>query len=295
MINNLSICIAVTTKNRKYELFKCISSCIKMSGIDEVLVMDDGSTDGTYDFIKDHFSTISLHRNLVSLGLINARTKCAHLTKCDIIVSVDDDCIFNDLSTLEEIIPYFSDDSIAAVTIPVIDVLKSNDVTQKGIGHLSQTYICSQYRGCGHAIRRSIFLELGGYRTDLVRQEEETDLAMRIYNSGYVIRVASCKSPILHYHSAVRNEELITFYQARNKLMIAYAHTPNLFLVPVMSRIYLTMTIYAANKGQLKSGLMGLLNATKSIAMGNVKRTKQSLKVFVFYKNLRRNYIQRVL
>lgn len=291
---NETIGIVITTKNRKDELVKCLNSCISLNGLDEILVFDDGSNDGTYELVKNNFPTVKLYRTETSLGLINARTECSKLFGSEIIVSIDDDCVFDDIDTLIEIKNYFCSSRIAAVTIPVIDVLKSSNITQKGIGEIGDIYITSQYRGCGHAIRKSIFLELGGYRKDLVRQEEETDIAMRIYNMNYLIRVGNCKKPILHFHSTIRNEKVITFYQARNKIILAYAHTPIYLLIPSLLRIFFNMLAYAIEKKELVSGANGLWDAFKLIFTGKIQRTPQNFQVFVFYKKLRLNGYQKL-
>lgn len=287
MSNQLSVTIVITTKNRKEELGKCIDSCILLKGVDEILVFDDGSTDHTFEFVKACYPQIALFRSEQSLGLINARTKCAGLASGDILVSIDDDCCFDGAETIIDVIKYFSHSKIAAITIPAIDVLKSDSITQEGVGDLNEVFICSQYRGCAHAIRKDVFLSLGGYWDILVRQEEETEIAMRLYNAGYVIRVANSIKPILHYHSNIRNPYQIAFYRSRNKFLVKYKYAP-LVLLPLELFIQIVSLInYEIKEKQLRACLMGFKDAIRNIFHGKISRNQMQFSTYLSYKKLR--------
>lgn len=287
MVNNTSVTIVITTKNRKSEISNCLTSCAKLNGVSEILVFDDGSSDDTYAFIKNEFPFVNLYRIDNSIGLINARTKCASLAKGDIIFSIDDDCVFDDTETIIEILKYFHNDRIAVVTIPVIDILKSNEITQKGYDSIEDVFISPEFRGCAHAIRKDIFLKLNGYNNNLVRQEEEKELATRLYNQGYIIRVGNCSKPILHYHSVVRNHSQISFYRARNKFIINYLHTPALFLYPELLKQVVSLLIFEFKNRHLFSCIMGFKDAIKNIYQGKVVRNPIPISNYFFLKKLR--------
>ncbi|MBB5350830.1 glycosyltransferase involved in cell wall biosynthesis [Haloferula luteola] len=284
----MTVSIVITTKDRKAELERCLESCVDLKGVDEILVYDDGSSDGTYELVSTKFPKVSLYRGETSLGLINARTKCASLAIGDILVSVDDDCIFDDTDTIEEIIPYFEPNLVAAVTIPCTDVLINPDkVTQAGRGDQDRLVLCSQFRGCAHALRKDVFLSLGGYYKGLVRQEEETDYSIRLYSRGYFVRMASCKRPILHYHSPVRNYDMISYYRMRNQLIIAYRLTPTLIVIPVMFVQFISTSLFEMKSGRLRMSIKGAVDAMRQIIKGDVDRSPVPLRRFFLYKKLR--------
>ena len=51
-----SASVVITTKNRKEELLKAVESALSQRGLLEVIVIDDGSTDGTADELKMIFN-----------------------------------------------------------------------------------------------------------------------------------------------------------------------------------------------------------------------------------------------
>ena len=59
-----SASIVITTKNRRDDLEKAIVSALaqKVEGSVEVIVIDDGSTDGTSEFVSAKFPQAKLHR-----------------------------------------------------------------------------------------------------------------------------------------------------------------------------------------------------------------------------------------
>lgn len=101
--------ILITTKNRledlRYTIIK-IQHLLRRKDVDCILC-DDGSTDGTFDFIKSHYPDIHLIRNEKSKGLIYSRNKLLHLTTTDYAISIDDDLHFITENPLELIEEYF--------------------------------------------------------------------------------------------------------------------------------------------------------------------------------------------
>lgn len=282
-----TVSIVITTKNRKEDLGRCLDSCYGLKGVNEILVFDDGSTDGTSAFVKTKFPEVSLYRSEESLGLINARTKCASLAKSNLIVSIDDDCIFQGVDTIAEVVSYFNHPKVAAVTIPVINVFVSDSIVQPGIGSIDDVYICAQFIGCAHALRKDIFLQMGGYYDNLIRQEEETDYCMRLYGNGYWVRIADCKKPILHYHSTSRNFYQISFYRARNQFILNYKNAPGLLFPFAVLKQAFSLVVFERKNGQIKACLAGFRDGFKSIVSGKVKRTPLSMKTYFFFKKLR--------
>lgn len=285
----MMVSIVISTKDRLSDLINCLNSCLLLNGIDEILVFDDGSKDNTYDFVKENYPSVSLFRSDESLGLINARIKCASLAKGNIIISVDDDCVFQDTETVNEIVQYFSLPNIAVVTIPCIDVyLNPEVITQCGLGKVEDSiFITTQFRGCAHAMKKDIFLSLGGYYSNLGRQEEETEYGLRLWKAGYIIRIGDCSCPILHYHSSIRNEKLISYFRSRNQFLVNYRLIP-LLLLPIFGGKQLIQTFfYEFRNKRTFSFFQGLKDAWIEIVSGRVKRDALSYNSYLKYKYLR--------
>lgn len=68
------ITIMIATHNRVGELLKTLASCRALTGPDiEVLVVDDASTDGTYDQVRRSFPEVDVCRNETNRGSIGSR------------------------------------------------------------------------------------------------------------------------------------------------------------------------------------------------------------------------------
>ena len=65
--------VVITTKNRKDELRTALQSTLRQTVAVEILVFDDGSTDGTSQMVAAEFPQARLHRVEQSLGIIEAR------------------------------------------------------------------------------------------------------------------------------------------------------------------------------------------------------------------------------
>jgi glycosyltransferase involved in cell wall biosynthesis len=110
------------TKNRMQWLAECITSLCNQTEKDiEIIVVDDGSTDYTFDFVtfmQKQDRRISYLKNEVSVGAGEARNAGNRMSSGDIICVMDDD----DLATpdrAEKTIRYFENN-------PDIDIVTSS-------------------------------------------------------------------------------------------------------------------------------------------------------------------------
>jgi GT2 family glycosyltransferase len=225
-------CIAITTKNRKDELRKAVASCFTQTVPVAVLVVDDGSDDGTSEMIRAEFPasrypTLKLDRNEKSLGLIAQRCRFPTLTNCPFIFSIDDDAILVSPSTVEQTLREFEHPRVGVVAIPYIDVNYGPEVKQRqpSAPPAGDFWVMEQYRGTAHALRRDVFVALGGYRPLLVRQGEEMDYCIRMLDAGYVVRMGSA-DPIHHMESPRRSRPQISMYAGRNHVLFAWHNVP---------------------------------------------------------------------
>ena len=171
--------IVITTKNRKEELRVALHSAFEQTGQLEVIVMDDGSTDGTAHMVRAEFPSAVLHHFNQSKGYIFRRNEGARLAQGDIIFSIDDDAEFSTPKVVEQTLMEFADPRIGAVAIPYIEPHKGNCLMQKAPDR-QNAWITDRFIGTAHALRRDVFLKLGGYREHLVHQGEEGDYCIRM-------------------------------------------------------------------------------------------------------------------
>src|SRR5215470_2415873 len=93
--------VVITTKNRCGELVDAVRSAVNQSVAVEVLVIDDGSTDGTAEVIRSEFPMVRVERSGTSLGCVVQRNRAAQLATGEVIFSIDDDAYFPSSHTVE--------------------------------------------------------------------------------------------------------------------------------------------------------------------------------------------------
>ena len=216
--------VVITTKNRKEELRVAVRSALAQSARPQVLVIDDGSTDGTSELVKQEFPEVDLHRSEQSLGLIVQRTRAASLARGRIIFSIDDDAEFMSPRTVEQTLAEFDHPRVGAVALPFIEPRKSPVLRQRAPGE-GGIYATFDYIGTAHALRRDVFLALGGYRGYLFHQGEESEYCMRMLQAGYIVRLGRA-DPLHHYESPRRARGRVHIYGARNIILNAWYNVP---------------------------------------------------------------------
>src|SRR5690349_16819415 len=110
--------IIITTKNRRDELRSALKSVFQQTAVIEVVVMDDGSTDGTREMVSAEFPLARVERSEKSRGYIVQRNLAAHVASAAILVSIDDDAAFSSPHVVEQTLNEFDDPRVGAVAIP---------------------------------------------------------------------------------------------------------------------------------------------------------------------------------
>jgi GT2 family glycosyltransferase len=277
--------IVITTKNRKEELCRALESCLRQTRTVEVLVLDDGSTDGTAAHVKTRFPSVRLVRFEKSRGYITARNEAARVAVGDVIISIDDDAEFSQPTIVEAVLREMDDPRIAAVAIPFIDVNLGKKLKQRAPDR-NVTWITNEFIGTAHAIRKDVFGKIGGYREVLFHQGEEGDLCIRLLQHGWVIRLGT-SAPILHHRSAIRSHERINVFGQRNLILFAWHNVPTPEFFP-----HLVMTIFNGLRWGLHHGTLGFrLRGTGcgvlAIAQEFSRRAPMSRGTYWLYRRLK--------
>jgi GT2 family glycosyltransferase len=228
--------IVITTKNRREELRTALASSLRQRGLPAVLVWDDGSTDGTAEMVRREFPAVRLHREPESVGLIVARNRAARLVDTPVIVSIDDDAEFMTDDTVEQTLQDLDVPQIGAVAIPHVDVNKGPDGWQAPRApDREHVWVTSQFVGTAHAVRRDLFLALGGYREEFFHQHEELDFCLRMLDAGHWVRLGRATRPIHHQESPKRDWTRVDFYGRRNEILHACLNAPSRWVVPYVA------------------------------------------------------------
>src|SRR3712207_2667662 len=99
--------VVIVTRNRQADLREAVRSALAQTASLEVLVVDDGSTDGTAEMVHGEFPAVHLLASDVPRGYIAQRNRGAAAASGDVIVSLDDDARFSAADTVEHTLGEF--------------------------------------------------------------------------------------------------------------------------------------------------------------------------------------------
>jgi len=256
MISTLTVSVVIATKNRKEDLRRAIASCLRQSAAPEILVLDDGSTDGTSEMVAREFPTVRLYRDRVSRSVVVQRNRGARLASGDIVVSIDDDAEFPSPHTIAQTLLEFSDPSVGAIAIPFINVTQGPEVLQQA-PRRDGKFLIANFWGTAYAVRRQVFLELGGYREALGQEMEEEDFCIRMLDAGY-FTVLGNADPIHHFFSPSRDNRWRNIRGARNRVLFCWYNVPMPDLLFHLPGICANRIMFGIRSGHVLEALRGI-------------------------------------
>jgi glycosyltransferase involved in cell wall biosynthesis len=185
-LKNPTFSILITTKNRKVDL---VSTLVKikplLDRLDVVcLICDDGSTDGTAQYLQTNYPEIQLVKNLKSLGLIYSRNRLLSLVTTDFAISLDDDAHFVTENPLETIQNHFEQNANCGLLALRIfwgleepNSTKSSDKAQRVQGFV----------GCAHVWRMKAWHSISDYPEWFVFYGEENFASYQLFQKNWEI------------------------------------------------------------------------------------------------------------
>jgi glycosyltransferase involved in cell wall biosynthesis len=221
---NPTVTVAIVTRDRKDELRAAVQSAVEQHGNLEILVLDDGSRDGTLEMLRDEFPTVRVVRFDDNADVAARRNAGAELARGDVIVSIDDDAVFTTPHIVADTLRDLDDPRIGAVAIPYVDVGIRPEVQQLA-PEPNERWVTTIFRATAYAIRRDVLVDIGGYTPEILQFGEEWDLSLKMLNAGYVIRLGR-SDPIHHYASPKRDYRRMDVYYRRNELLICWMYFP---------------------------------------------------------------------
>lgn len=201
------VSVIVVNHNGREFIDDCLNSLLGNNYPDfEVIFVDNGSTDGSLEYVKDNFKNDSRLRfveNAGSVGPAVGRNRGAKIAKGDYLVFLDND-IRADNNFISGLIRVLvNDNSIGAAQAKLLRMDSDNlyDCAGDNIGPLG--FLIERARGArdtgqfdfitdilsaksaASIIRRDLFEKIGGFDEDYYMYLEETDLSWRVWLAGF--------------------------------------------------------------------------------------------------------------
>jgi GT2 family glycosyltransferase len=244
---SLRVAITIATHNRSEELARTLTHLSWLDPApDEIVVCADGCTDGTLDLLRK-YPAIKMIAHEKAQGSIPSRNELARACASEVFVSLDDDSYPLDPDFIEQVRSTFLRHPRAGV----LSFAQRSDefpetLAQTSFGHAQ---FVGTYANSGAAIRRSVFLELGGYPEFFFHAYEEPDFALRCLCAGWQVRHEPSLLVRHHFTATQRNEIRTHQRHARNEFwsVLLRCPMPQLFAVVVFR--WLRQLGYAVRRG----------------------------------------------
>jgi len=250
-----------------------------------VIVVDNASTDGSMEVVRDKFPQVELIINDENTGFCKAVNQGILAARTPYVILLNNDTRA-DLSFIHELERAIESDSrcfsASAKMISLYDKDKTDDAGDyycalgwafaRGKGKSPSRYQtdCDIFAACGGAAiyRRELFDKIGLFDENHFAYLEDIDIGYRAQLAGYRNRFAT-RAIVYHAGSATtgsRYNEFKTGLAARNSVYLIYKNMPLGQIVlnsPFLLAGFLVKTLFFIKKGLGKAYVKGLIDGVK--------------------------------
>lgn len=243
--------IITVNTNEKHRMLLYMPSVWAARGNFEVIIADNGSTDGSVRYIEENFPRTRIVENGANLGFAGANNRGAAHARADILVFLNPDTTV-ERDWLVELLKPFRDPTVGATTAKIVLMPDPERLNTCGNEvHISGLTLCrgmnqprdcfpdeaevAAFSGAAFAIRRSIFEQVGGFNEGFFIYMEETALSLETRLRGW--RCIYVPRSVVHHDYALRFGPRKTLYQERNRyfmLLQTYRWRTLLVLLPAL-------------------------------------------------------------
>jgi len=285
MTNDVSIIIPIF--NTKELIAKNLPSIIEAkrdvkNRITEVIVVDDASVDGSYDFVKKNFAEVKLIRHKFNRGFSASINTGARSAKGKLLALLNSD-VTPQKNFLASIFKHFEKQEVFAVSLHEKDFSWAKGFFKEGfVEHapgkqLNEAHETFWVNGGSGVFRRDYWMRLGGLDERLFSPFywEDIDICYRAAKRG-LINVWEPEAKVIHLHESTikkLSKRYVQTIRERNQLLFIWKNitSPNLF------RKHLTgltrRMVY--HPGYIRIVLMAISHA-RSILKARKKEKKES-------------------
>lgn len=186
MNDSIYFSIFITTKDRRSELEVTLNKIgyLLNRKDTECLICDDGSTDGTQQWLKENYPDIKVFVNEKSKGLIYSRNLLLSQVKGEIAISLDDDLHFISNDPLDIIKDYFAKNQ--QVSVIGFRIFWGTETPESVHTNMLPKRVQS-FAGGAHAWRMKSWHETNGFPDWFVFYGEEDHASYQLFKLGHEV------------------------------------------------------------------------------------------------------------
>jgi len=241
----VKLSIVLLTWNSRRYAEACINSIYKTVKLQdfEIIVIDNGSTDGTLDLLSGRFPDVFLVRNGVNKGLAPARNRGLKLSKGDYILILDIDTVLKEsaVNCLVEFMDKNDDVGLCAPRLVFTDGSVQNSCRRFPLVHtkllrrldfkwaaglLESEYYGEQIKsgqvffpdyviGACQLIRREALKETGPLDDKIFYGPEDVDFCLRMWLKGWKVAYVPTAA-VVHHEQRITKKKLFSYITVRH-------------------------------------------------------------------------------
>lgn len=290
MSSYIDVSIVIVTFNSKNYLKNCLNSIFNQDSSKysfEVIIVDNSSSDGTIDLLNAHFPEVKIIENRINKGYGYANNLGVKYAKGHYIILMNPDTVTENRFFNGVIKPLENNKNI--ITTPKVLVFDGKLINSCGlIIHFTGLGFTRGYKrprndfckeeqvsgifGCCFALRKTDFINLGGFDENIFLYGEDTDFSWNANLKGYSI-LFTPEAVLKHDYTLKVPPEKIYYLETSRYLILRKYFSKSDFLILLPSLIITEILTFSY---ALKFGFKGLKYKIISIKDG---MTSKALKI----------------
>jgi glycosyltransferase involved in cell wall biosynthesis len=195
--NKPLVSFVLPTKDREEWVGECLMTLMGQGEQNiEIVVVNDGSTDGTKDFLEEWASKnpkVKLIHNEKSVGAGNSRNIGMQAASADIIAVCDDDDCYPD-DRAENIIEFFKKNPDSElVNFPYVSIGYCNEVLERFNGEtfdhktFKEKEMVNYFSNPTVAYKKAAVMEMGGYPNETDKTTDDSQFLKKWIDTGHKV------------------------------------------------------------------------------------------------------------
>lgn len=207
----MKVDIVIPNFNGVNILEKNLPVVLKVDLINEVIIVDDGSTDNSVEFIRKHYPRVKVVESKINRGFAVSVNRGFEFSQSDLVLLLNSDVV-PERDSLRYLLPHFDDKKVFAVGCFEKSIEGEKIIFRgRGIGSFQKGFLIHQrgeidknytlwVSGGAGIFRKNLWTKLGGLDTIYHPYYwEDIDLSYRALKSGYKV-LFERRSVVTHSH-----------------------------------------------------------------------------------------------